>query len=328
MEEVHILQGIKTFVTHELQQLAADVNVQLVLAQHRQSGDLIEGKDTLCHGETVAVKADFGFLCPKFLVLIYVYPTKADGFLVDRCFRQGKQIQTVDEIALGIIPIGNETVGNLAIHTLQLLGGQMPYLQVTLTAGYQIVMAFKGGKTAAGADVQQPLQKFRILFVAELPGDTGFIHPKLLLNQGRKLSGSHVCVLLRLDDPTDITAHFTLADNVAPTGVDTVAILNAENRNGQPQLFDKGGNGRLHIYASAVEGAVSLRGNANRAALTGDFDAVLPAGIGAKSIAKNLHRYFMPELHPSFIFLHKINLNALAKNRRNWKRGKIPPFIG
>ena len=89
MEEVHILQGIKTFVTHELQQLAADVNVQLVLAQHRQSGDLIEGKDTLCHGETVAVKADFGFLCQKFLVLIYVYPTKADGFLVDRCFRQG-----------------------------------------------------------------------------------------------------------------------------------------------------------------------------------------------------------------------------------------------
>ena len=163
-------------------------------------------------------------------------------------------------------------MGEFAVHAHQFLGGKMPDFSAALGAADNIAMAFQCGKTAPGAGIDGPLQKFCIFTVMKLAGHAGFIHIQFFFNDIEQLFTAHGIVFFRFDDAADIAAHFALADHVAPPGLDTVATFNPENSHRQTQLLGQGCNGRAHVQGFAVEGAVTFRGDADGAALPGHFD--------------------------------------------------------
>ena len=274
VEEIQVFQGIEPHGTLDLQNSFFAVKVQLVFAQQGNGPKIPEGIDFPVQGDAVAIKAERCFLFQQDLPLFGDHLAEADGFRIEGRFRHGGKLQTVYEIVLPFVPVGNEPVGELPADALKLLGVPVADLLLTLFAGNAVAVAFPFRQAAVRAGVDHPFQKFRVFLMGEPAGDLGLVHIELPLDEGGQLLVGHGLHFLRLQDFPDEAAHFAPADHIAPTGLDAVAALDPEDHQGQTQLFGQGSDGGLDVHGFSVEGTVSLGGQGDGAALPGHPDAV------------------------------------------------------
>ena len=115
-------------------------------------------ENAVVHGDAVAVEGDFRCLVQQLFVLVGDDPPQLGGFLPDGGVRQGRKVQLVDEIGLGIVPVRNEAVGEGKTDAGE---GFIRVVANRTSAGFTgdgVAVAFKGGNTAVRSDVHGPLQ--------------------------------------------------------------------------------------------------------------------------------------------------------------------------
>ena len=165
-------------------------------------------------------------------------------------------------------------IWEITVYTLKLLGRQVSYLFAAFFTLYNITVTLKNRKSTVGTGVKGTFDILCAVFMYE-----GSVCHSLVLIQSvayncEELVVGHILVFLGFDNSGYEAAHLTLSCNVTPSGLYTVATLDAIEHNGESKLSCKGSNGGAHIYGLTAVGTVSLGGNCDRAAFLGNANTV------------------------------------------------------